>query len=180
MRVEGKALVTYGLGDCRLFLTGADGDTWDATALRGSHEREREGAHAAIVHAGGLSAIKSLANDPTVRDELRRHRAGYNRDGSSVWTLGTEPAAAKHIVVEQMPVSLPATGLLCTDGFAALCDQYGRYGPAELVAAAKTQGLKALLAELRHVERAEDPDGLLYPRFKISDDATALLFEVVP
>jgi hypothetical protein len=78
-----------------------------------------------------------------------------------------------------MAASLPATGLLCTDGFAALCDQYGRYSPADLVAAAKSQGLKALLAELRHVERTEDPDGLLYPRFKISDDATALLFEVV-
>ena len=36
-----------------------------------------------------------------------------------------------------------------------------------------------MLAELRRIERAEDPDGRLYPRFKVSDDATALLFEIV-
>ena len=179
VRLEGQSLVTYGLGDCRLFLTGADGTTMDTTALKGSHSREREGARRAIAHAGGLAATRSLADDPTVRDELRRHRATYNRDDSSVWTLGTEPAAAKHLSVDRLTVTLPATGLLCTDGFAALSDQYGRYAPEELVAVAKSAGLKALLKELREIERAEDPDGRLYPRFKVSDDATALLFEIV-
>jgi hypothetical protein len=167
VRVEGGSLVAYGLGDCRLFLTGSDGVTVDATALPGSHVNEREGA------------VRALSDEPTVRDELRRHRATYNRDDSSVWTLGTEPAAAKHLAVERLVAELPATGLLCTDGFAALSDQYGRYSPAELVATAKSAGLKAMLAELRRIERAEDPDGRLYPRFKVSDDATALLFEVV-
>ena len=75
VRVEGESLVTYGLGDCRLFLTGADGVTVDTTALQGSHAREREGARRAIAHAGGLAAVRVLADDPTVRDELRRHRA---------------------------------------------------------------------------------------------------------
>ena len=81
--------------------------------------------------------------------------------------------------MERLAVALPAAGLLCTDGFAALADQYGRYSPAEMVATARSAGLKAMLAELRRIERTEDPDGRLYPRFKISDDATALLFEVV-
>ena len=179
VRVEGGSLVAYGLGDCRLFLTGSDGVTVDATALPGSHVNEREGARRAIAHAGGLAAVRALSDEPTVRDELRRYRATYNRDDSSVWTLGTEPAAAKHLAVERLVAELPATGLLCTDGFAALSDQYGRYSPAELVATAKSAGLKAMLAELRRIERAEDPDGRLYPRFKVSDDATALLFEVV-
>lgn len=180
VRIEGANIVSYGLGDCRLFLTGADGQTHDATSLRNSAEREREGARTAILHAGGLSTTKSLSRNQKVRDELRRHRAAYNREGSSVWTLGTAPAAAKHLCVERLPVALPATGLLCTDGFAALSDSYARYTPSELVAAANTIGLKALLSELRQVERMEDPDGQLYPRFKVSDDATALLFEVVP
>lgn len=179
VRVEDQALVTYGLGDCRLFLTGADGATHDTTALKGSQEQEREGARRAIARAGGLAAARSLAEDPAVRDELRRHRAGYNLEGSAVWTLGTEPAAARHLAMERLAVALPAAGLLCTDGFAALADQYGRYSPAEMVATARSAGLKAMLAELRRIERTEDPDGRLYPRFKISDDATALLFEVV-
>ena len=179
VRVEGNALVAYGLGDCRLFLADATGVTVDTSALPGSHLDEREGARRAIAHAGGLAAVRSLGDNPAVRDELRRHRATYNRKGASVWTLGTEPAAAKHISVERLQVALPATGLLCTDGFAALCDQYGRYGPTEMVARAKSVGLKAMLAELRRIEHVGDPDGSMYPRFKVSDDATALLFELV-
>lgn len=179
VRVEGDAAVAYGLGDCRLFLTDAAGVTIDTTALRGSHVDERDGARRAIAHVGGLAAARPLAEDPAVRDELRRHRAAYNREGSSVWTLGTEPAAARHLAVERLPAGFPATGLLCTDGFAALCDLYGRYSPAGMVATAKATGLKAMLAELRRIERVEDPDGRAYPRFKVSDDATALLFEIV-
>ncbi len=179
VRVEDNALVTYGLGDCRLFLTDADRVTVEATALRGSSEREQQGARRAMALVGSLASGKSLNKDPAVRNELRRQRAAYNREGASVWTLGTEPAAARHVAKERLPVAFPATGLLCTDGFAALCDQYGRYSPAEMVATAKSAGLKAMLAELRHIERLDDPDGSLYPRFKVSDDATALLFDLV-
>ncbi|QPC88147.1 hypothetical protein GA830_16345 [Mesorhizobium sp. NBSH29] len=180
VRVESGGLVTYGLGDCRLFLADVQGRMIETTALKGSQARESENARKAIAHAGGLAAIQSLANDPTVRDELRRHRGCYNSEGGSVWTLGTEPAAAKHLVCEQLPAKLPAIGLLCTDGFAALCDLYNRYDPKGLVEAAHTCGLKALMAQLRTIEKSEDPDGQRYPRFKVSDDATALLFEVMP
>lgn len=179
VRVEDGAVVTHGLGDCRLFLVGAGGETVETSAVKGGYATEREGARRAIAHAGGLAAIKTLSDDPAVREELRRHRAAYNRPEGSVWTLGTEPAAARHLVSEPLRVRLPATGLLCSDGFAALCDQYGRYDPARMVAEARTVGLKPLMRELRQIERTEDPDGKLYPRFKVSDDATAVLFEIV-
>ena len=64
--------------------------------------------------------------------------------------------------------------LLGTDGFLALAIDYGRYSPESLLAAAEQRGLALLGDELRAVEAA-DPDGLRYPRFKRSDDATALL-----
>ncbi len=38
-----------------------------------------------------------------------------------------------------------------------------------------SDGLAGLLQELRHIEREVDPDGTRFPRFKRSDDATALL-----
>jgi hypothetical protein len=179
VRIENGAVVAYGLGDCRLFLAGADGEIIETSALKGNFAVEREGARRAIAHAGGLAAIRTLSDDPAVREELRRHRAAYNQPAGTVWTLGTEPAAAKHLYSEPLPVRLPATGLLCTDGFAALCDQYGRYDPAGLIRKAAAGGLKPLTKELRQIERAEDPDGRLYPRFKVSDDATAVLFEIM-
>jgi hypothetical protein len=179
VRVDDGAIVTHGLGDCRLFLADADGAVIETTAMKGNHAAERESARRAIAHAGGLAAMKALSDDPAVREELRRRRSVYNRPEGNVWTLGTEPAAAKHLSSEPIWPRLPATGLLCSDGFAALCDQYERYDPAGLIGKAKSDGLKSLIRELRHVERTVDPNGEAYPRFKMSDDATAVLFEIV-
>jgi hypothetical protein len=179
IRVEENAVVAHGLGDCRLFIAGADGEIFETSALKGNFAVEREGAKRAIARAGGLSAVRSVIEDPVIREALRHHRSAYNRPGAKTWTLGTEPAAAKHLVSEPLSVRLPAMGLLCTDGFAALCDHYGRYDPAGMVRKATVDGLKSLMKELRQIERAEDPDGQLYPRFKVSDDATAVLFEII-
>jgi len=178
VRVEDEAIVAYGLGDCRLFLVGADSEAFATSAISGNARRESEGARRAIAHAGGLADWRSLSEEPAVREELRRHRARYNRSGGSVWTLGTAPDAADHIAVSRFTPALPAVGLLCTDGFAALADSYDRYDIRAFVEAAKERGLAALLGELRRIERQEDPDGRQFPRFKVSDDASALLFEV--
>ena len=178
IRVEADAIVTYGLGDCRLFVVGADGGLVETSAIAGSAAREQEGARRAIAHAGGLAMWRSLSEQPEVRAELRRMRARHNQPGGVVWTLGTAPEAGGHVTRRKLSPALPARGLLCTDGFSALADNYARYHGADLVRAASEQGLAALLVELRSIEREEDPDGRTFPRFKVSDDATALLFEV--
>jgi serine/threonine protein phosphatase PrpC len=179
VHVEGDRLVTHGLGDCRLFLVDADGKVVETSAIKAAYANERDGARRAIAQSGGFATHQALADEPVVRDELRRRRAAYNQPGGSVWTLGIEPAAADHLASEQLDIALPARGLLCSDGFAALADQYGRYGVSDLVRAAASTGLAPLLQELRHIERVDDPDGQQFPRFKISDDATAVLFEIV-
>lgn len=179
LRIEDDAVTTHGLGDCRLFLVDAAGRQFDTSAIKSAHAYERDGARKAIAQSGGFATHQALADAPVVRDELRRRRAAYNRPGGSVWTLGTEPDAADHVVSEQLAVTLPARGLLCSDGFAALVDQYDRYGVAEFVRTAGDAGLAQLLQELRHIERIEDPDGKRFPRFKVSDDATAVFFEII-
>jgi hypothetical protein len=45
----------------------------------------------------------------------------------------------------------------------------------ELMTAALSSGLEPLALKAREIETRIDPDGRLYPRFKVSDDATALL-----
>ena len=176
-RMEGRELAVYGLGDCRLFLAGADGTAFETN---GDYSKaESEGARRAVAQAGGLAAWRSLADEPVVREALRRSRARHNQPGGAVWTLGSAPDAAAHLSVRRLPPTLPARGLLCTDGFSALADKYGRYDGARLIRAASERGLAALMAELRHIEREEDPDGQQYPRFKVSDDATAVLFEII-
>ncbi|MEP9371748.1 hypothetical protein [Mesorhizobium sp. KR1-2] len=179
VRIEDGDVFTHGLGDCRLFLLGDDGFTFETTALKEAAAAEREGARLALAHAGGFSAHQALVEEPMVRDELRRRRAAYNSPASGIWTLGIEPEAGAHLATERLQCAVPAVGLLCTDGFAALVDQYQRYSAGEFVAAARDGGLSVLLDELRRIERVEDPDGLKYPRFKMSDDATAVLFEIL-
>jgi len=79
-----------------------------------------------------------------------------------------------------MQLTRPVTGLLMTDGFASLAYDYERLTPAELALRARNEGLRDLVSEIRKIEREEDPDLRLYPRFKRSDDATAVLFRAVP
>ena len=45
-------------------------------------------------------------------------------------------------------------------------------------ASSRLRATAALLDELRDLERVRDPDGRTYPRYKISDDATAVLFDI--
>jgi hypothetical protein len=67
--------------------------------------------------------------------------------------------------------------LLCTDGFSALVDRYDAYDAAGLVKAALDKGLQELGRELRAIETA-DAGGAKHPRFKPSDDATAMLLRL--
>jgi len=46
------------------------------------------------------------------------------------------------------------------------------------MARAEGDGLAPLLREIRRVERDVDPNGLQFPRYKRSDDASAILVRV--
>ena len=77
----------------------------------------------------------------------------------------------------RLDLARPAHLVLASDGFAALVDRYGALTPGGLVQAALDRGLAALGVELRAIEAA-DADGQRHPRFKPSDDATALLLRL--
>lgn len=178
VRAEAHGLAAYGLGDCVLFATDAADQAMRYSPMPDHYEHEGEAARAAIKAGSTLSAGVSLTSQGTMLTREEAWRARYNTAGGPLWTLGIAPEAANHLRREPLDLSSPVTGLLCTDGFAALVDRYGRYTTAGLVDAARTHGLAALGQELRSIEHHEDPDGLRYPRMKQSDDATAVLFEV--
>ena len=67
--------------------------------------------------------------------------------------------------------------LIASDGFLALVSDYGAYDMQGLMAAVAEKGLAALGEELRAIED-HDPLGEKFPRFKKSDDATAILLRV--
>jgi hypothetical protein len=68
--------------------------------------------------------------------------------------------------------------LLATDGFLALVSDYGAYDAPGLMQAAMAKGLAALGEELRAIEKS-DAAGERFFRFKASDDATALMLQLI-
>lgn len=107
---------------------------------------------------------------------MRVSRNRVNTEGGE-WLFAPDARSAQYAKLSAHPVVSGARLLLASDGFLALATDYGRYSPEMLLDAAESRGLEGLGSELRSVE-AEDPDGRTFPRFKRSDDATALLLSL--
>ncbi len=137
-----------------------------------------ESRAAETIRARKLSETPAAAG---VREEylpaLRVSRNRVNTDGGD-WLFAPDASCAAHARQAVHQAQSGARLLLATDGFLALAADYGRYTPGALMEAAESKGLKALGKELRAIE-TDDPEGRAFPRFKRSDDATALLLALV-
>ena len=160
-------------GDCAALLRTPDG----AFRLFGETLNRKESERARVERL-----VKPGRPGPAaagVREEflpvLRASRNYVNT--AEEWLFAPDAACADHAREARVSVAPDSLLLLASDGFLALASDYERYTPEALFDAANAQGLAALAEELRAVEAA-DPDGLRFPRFKRSDDATALLVAV--
>lgn len=133
--------------------------------------RDKEAESAASMAEHGLGKVKTDRAAP-VLDHLRASRGNTDKP-----LLGTDPEAAKRLAVMRTACAPGDDLLLMTDGFAALIDSYAALDAETLMAALDTGGLPALATRLRAIE-AEDADCTHFPRFKRSDDATALWVRV--
>ncbi len=158
------------LGDCRVFALGADGAVHMAGGPQGAADDETESA------ARQTDAHKPLLERTETLARLREQRAAINREGAP-WTFCLNPECGRHIRPWRFKLQTPAHLLLMTDGFSALADRYRAYDAAGLVRAALHKGLHELARELRAIE-AGDAASAKYPRYKPSDDATALLMRL--
>jgi hypothetical protein len=169
----------FGLGDSALYVLHDDGRSDFVIPIPGAYEWEQHQAAQHIARVGGIGAAGVANDDPQTLEDLRRGRAKQNTPGGATWTFGVVPEAADHLAMVDVPVyGGGATALLCSDGLADLIALYKLYDPATLIQRAATAGLRSLVTELRHMEREIDPDGLKYPRYKQSDDTTAILLRL--
>jgi serine/threonine protein phosphatase PrpC len=107
---------------------------------------------------------------------LRAARNRINSDGN--WLFSPDVRAAKHAARQTVTVREGARLLLASDGFLALVSDYDAYDIAGVMEAISTKGLAALGEELRAIEK-NDATGTRFFRFKASDDATALLLQLI-
>jgi hypothetical protein len=139
-------------------------------------KRELEAARVA-----GLAATHNLSpaaghNRPEFLHALRRARNSVNT-AKGGWLFGTDPRAADHVARRTLGMTRDSLVLIASDGLLALVSDYRAYDAERLVSAATSGGLAELGRQLRAIETA-DAEGQRYPRFKTSDDATAVLLRI--
>lgn len=161
------------LGDSRCFVLDANGAAFAFGARPAASDRETKDA---ARFADNSKTDAPALSRPDVLAHLRAQRARHNTEGG-YWVFGLDPEAARHARAWDAALARPAHIVLATDGFAALVDRYAAYDAGSLVAAALEKGLAELGRELRAIETA-DSNGARHPRFKPSDDATALLLRL--
>jgi hypothetical protein len=157
------ALVAHSAGAAPVTVVG---ETFDKRAAE-AQAAQALGKEKNLSPAAGLSRQEFIGT-------LRRRRNRINSGNS--WLFSPDVKAAAHASRRVMKAASHL--LLATDGFLALASDYGAYSADSLMAAVLDKGLVALGEELRAIE-ADDADGDKFPRFKKSDDATALLLRLV-
>jgi len=162
-------------GDCSALVQSPDGQV---EAVGSAFERrDGESADAArYMEATGLPPVGAL-NRSEALPMFQQARAKVNTPGGT-WLFGVEPQASEHVSRQKLVAAEGTSLLLCTDGFLALASDYGCYEAGTLIAMAAEKGLAVLGEELRAVEE-DDAEGRKFPRFKKSDDATAVLVKLV-
>ncbi len=161
-------------GDCAALVKRGEGavvtvgETFDKRAAE-AERAKRMAKEKNLSPASGLSR-------PEFIDALRMARNRIN--SGDHWLFSPDVKAASHVSRRVMKLAPGSTILLATDGLLALASDYGAYSADSLMAAAMDKGLAALGEELRAIESG-DSGGDKFPRFKKSDDATALLFRLV-
>jgi len=176
VRRRGGTLDVWTFGDTTAYIRQPDGAVQvlgDAPGLR-----EAESAMAADLMRQAGSRPTAILDEPVFLTWLGERRESQRRSGVPAALLSLNPAAADRLRHETAPCGDGTTILLASDGFSALVDLYRAMHAAALMEAALASGLQPLAKLAREIETDRDPDGRLYPRFKQSDDTTAILLRV--
>ncbi|MEO1250721.1 MAG: hypothetical protein AAFW81_00060 [Pseudomonadota bacterium] len=172
---EGK-LEVLSLGDLKcIYATRENTETFGSSPLE-------------ELDAVALASMRQLQNEYPSKsfDEIRRmltpqlqrHRQLMNT-AEGYWIISNDRTAAEYAKIYAPQAEIGGKVLLVSDGFYRLIDTFHQYDLESFVSRAQApSGLHVLGNELRNIE-ASDPSCREYPRFKPSDDATAVLLEIV-
>lgn len=169
---DGDSLDVWSFADTTAFVRHPDGTALTVGEAPGL--RQYEAAKAAELLERSGATPKTITGTPVFQAWLAERRE-RQKQGRGLALLGLDPAAADRLRHERVPCPDGTTLLLTSDGFSALVDLYGAMDASALMERALDEGLEALAREARRIEIEVDPQGKLFPRFKESDDTTALL-----
>jgi hypothetical protein len=96
----------------------------------------------------------------------------YRNAPDGYWVAAGHPGAADHAITGQVPLTDVRRAAVLSDGAAALVE-YGQTDWKGLLGMLEHGGPASVVRHVREVERS-DPNGIRWPRFKTSDDATVV------
>lgn len=176
VRRRGNVLDAWTFGDTTAYVRQPDGTV--ATLGDAPGLREAEAAKAAELMRQANSRPTAILDEPVFLAWLGDRRERQRKSGVPAALLSFNPDAAERLRHETAPCEDGTVVLLASDGFSALVDLYEAVDAKTLMEAALASGLEPLARLAREIETERDPDGRLYPRFKQSDDTTAILLRV--
>jgi Protein phosphatase 2C len=172
VRGQDGRLEVWTFADTSAFVRHPDGTVvtlGDAQSLR----RSESDMAAVLLRQAGCSP-KDLLRAPAFLAWLADRRE-VQEQGGGVPLFGLQPETAGRLRRDSVSLPPGTNVLLTSDGFSALVDLYKHLDAKALMETALTSGLEPLAVVARHIETEVDPDAQRFPRFKLSDDATALL-----
>ncbi|PEQ12845.1 hypothetical protein B2G71_10775 [Novosphingobium sp. PC22D] len=165
-RLHAERLEFAWIADCCAYLVDARGAVRLGPPADIGDGEERT---AAALAEHGLGAAKRPG---PILEFLREARSQAGPDG-----FGVENAGLAKLQTGSVACAAGASLVLMTDGFSALLDRYDLVTPDELGRRLAADGLDGLVREMRAAE-ARDARCERWPRFKVSDDATALWLRI--
>ncbi|QDY05758.1 hypothetical protein FJK98_00115 [Micromonospora sp. HM134] len=121
--------------------------------------------------ARAASSGKDKSDKSALFTLIREQQQVRNRPGG-YWVAQVDPSAAAHAISGVVDDVRGAA--LLSDGAALLVTDFSAMDWSGLLTFAYEQGPSALIAATREYED-RDPDGLIWPRYKHRDDATAVV-----
>lgn len=166
VQIVGDTLEVAWAADCPILKIRGERVDW----CTGAPDTSSEAADALALGAG-VGALAEISG--AVLEDRRAHRGQDDHIALSP----NADASADVTRYAQLPIAVGDELLLMSDGFSSLVSDYKTYSGASLAQAIRARGLGELALEIRQIEK-DDAACIRYPRFKISDDATALWLRV--
>lgn len=163
------ALSLYCLGDCKAFACDAAGAVRDLDPYRNPHEAVLQEAIAAL----GLEGVTDPAQKRARLLPMLRARRAFQHGAPAPDVLCLAPQGEFKARESALRLAHGSAVLGMTDGYYRLVDSYGLYTIEEMAQRCRTDGLAALMDELRAFEAACASGSLAV---KSADDASAVLW----
>ncbi|WP_098960243.1 protein phosphatase 2C domain-containing protein [Pseudonocardia sp. N23] len=158
------------LADAAIIIGGPNGEATVLTDERVEAVAKEQKEAVLRAQIGTPEHDAAIAELISIQKPLRNSSHGY-------WVAGADPNVADEAISGQLVLRPGDSIAAVTDGVSRLVDLFGKATWAGLLSRLSSDGPDAILAQVRELEM-NDPVGKRWPRYKMSDDATAAVLSI--